>query len=132
MPSEEIRVVIDGLEGEVEETVKRLALGVADKLRRAASEGGTPVHTGWARANWVPSVGGPEVNVVGSPDAVSDSAYDAGVAQVVTGYTTDKGLVFVSNNVPYIQRLNDGSSKQAPAGFVQGAIARTVEELRKR
>ncbi len=40
------------------------------------------------------------------------------------------GRLFLSNNVPYISRLNDGSSGQAPAGFVQAAIARASGELR--
>lgn len=30
--------------------------------------------------------------------------------------------VFITNNLPYIERLNHGWSKQAPAGFVERAI----------
>jgi hypothetical protein len=37
------------------------------------------------------------------------------------------GEVHVSNAVPYVQSLNDGHSQQAPAGFVQAAIAKAVE-----
>lgn len=31
-------------------------------------------------------------------------------------------FVFITNNLPYIRKLNDGSSDQAPAGFVDRAI----------
>jgi formaldehyde-activating enzyme involved in methanogenesis len=34
----------------------------------------------------------------------------------------------VSNNVPYINRLNEGHSAQAPAGFVQQAVAKAVAD----
>ena len=36
--------------------------------------------------------------------------------------------MFVSNNVKYITRLNDGYSRQAPAGFVQSAIRKAVTQ----
>ena len=40
------------------------------------------------------------------------------------------GTAWVANNVPYITKLNGGSSKQAPSGFVQIAIARAVQAIR--
>ncbi len=30
--------------------------------------------------------------------------------------------IYITNNLPYIRRLNDGYSKQAPAGFVERAV----------
>jgi hypothetical protein len=86
----------------------------------------TPRDTGWARSNWVPSIGKSVDHTVGTPESVSKSASESGVAAVASGYTLEKGPVFISNNVPYIGRLNDGSSKQAPSGFVQAAILRAV------
>ena len=44
----------------------------------------------------------------------------------VIGYRLNKGKAFISNNVPYIRRLNDGHSKQAPVGFIQRAVRKAV------
>ena len=55
-----------------------------------------------------------------------DSSQQQGIAEVATQYTLDQGSVFVSNNVPYILKLNDGHSQQAPAGFIQTAIHKAV------
>lgn len=34
----------------------------------------------------------------------------------------------IRNEVPYVGRLNAGSSRQAPAGFVEAAIDRALED----
>lgn len=103
-----------------ENVVRFIVLDLDRRLRRNPSRGGTPVDTGHARANWVPSVGAPfgiEVD--------DDAAHDSGAAQVV-GYKLGDGPAWLSNNVPYIQLLNDGWSKQRPAGFVEACIAETL------
>lgn len=140
MPTREekqLKIVTVALTGDIEKAVKRISLGVVAELKKASSEGGTPVDTGWARANWVPSIGAPHEGTVGErpPKAeegraqvqADDSASVAGVAEVAARYTLNRGPVFISNNVPYIQALNDGHSKQAPAGFVQAAVIRAAE-----
>ena len=97
----------------------------------------TPVDTGWARANWVPSVSNrsrrPAQSFTGrTPSAsVQAAAAKQAAGQVqVAGYKLERGRVFVSNNVKYINRLNDGSSRQAPSGFVQRAIRKAVTMAR--
>lgn len=109
-----------------ENVVRFIVLGVTRRLRSNPSRGGTPVDTGHARANWVPSVGDP----FGS-EVDNDSAHGAGVADVL-GYQLGDGAAWVSNNVPYILALNDGWSKQQPAGFVERAIAETLLEAEQR
>lgn len=108
------------LERRVEQAVAALATGATAELIAA-----TPVDTGWARANWVPSVGAPAAGTVGSPEAPSGAAQAAGLAEVVR-YKLEDGSAFVANNVPYIRRLDAGHSAQAPAGFVRTAIAKAV------
>ncbi|PZQ46171.1 MAG: hypothetical protein DI551_05690 [Micavibrio aeruginosavorus] len=73
----------------------------------------TPVKTGRARSNWHLDIGAPTFVIV---EAKGDLIAD------VTDYKIDK-TIFVSNNLPYIQRLEDGWSQQAPSGFVIDAIA---------
>lgn len=109
-----------------ENVVRFVALGVVRRLKRNPSRGGTPVDTGHARANWVPSIGDPF-----GAEVDSESAYEAGVAAVL-GYELGDGAAWVSNNVPYILMLNDGWSKQRPAGFVEICIAETLLEAEQK
>ncbi len=86
----------------------------------------TPVKTGWARVNWVPRIGTPFAGTAGSQAAadqgrINQGPQRAGIARM-TNYRLKQGNIFIVNNVPYIGRLNDGSSSQAPAAFVQTAI----------
>lgn len=102
---------------------------VTANLREPPDEGGTPVDSGWARANWQPSVGSPATEVVGSEDAVAsaETAQREGITTVATYAGPEP--VFVANNVPYIARLNDGWSQQAPSGFVDRAVTKAEAEM---
>lgn len=96
----------------------------------------TPVDTGWARANWIGSVGEPTDAVDGAPSAKGE-ATTAGALQksgqaAVLAYTVAQGDVWVSNNVPYINRLDLGTSTQAPAGFIEIAIGEAVATIEQR
>lgn len=108
--------------------VKKVVSDVVANLVAAPMEGGTPVDTGWARANWIPNIGGPVKAPRGSRSAVgrASASQERGVATVLTSYTVAKGKVYISNPVPYIVFLNEGSSRQAPAGFIQRAIRKAL------
>lgn len=131
-----LRVVVKDLQGSVETAVKALTLEIHAELVKAAPEGGTPVDTGWARANWVPNIGTPERDTVGTREQAEaaggnfrSAVPEQGLAVVAASYRLQQGPVYVSNNVPYIENLNAGSSKQAPSGFVQKAIRRAVSQV---
>ena len=134
MTEKQIRIVVNGLESDAEQAIRKLTFDVVANLVRAPTEGGTPVDTGWARANWFANIG------AGVPGSSPNPGEGTGVAGAVAerearlggivGYKLASGPVFISNNVPYILRLNEGSSKQAPAGFVQRAIQLAVTQLR--
>lgn len=81
----------------------------------------TPVDTGRARGNWQTSIGTPieEEGWIESPTM-------AGAAVMKT--LTPFNVVFISNNVPYIIYLEDGSSDQAPAGMVTVTMAEMAEQ----
>lgn len=106
----------EALKAFAERAVVTVALEVHHELVAA-----TPVLTGHARANWVPSVGQPNESEAGSRDAVDSSTQIVGEAQV-GAYQLEDGDVFESNHVTYIEDLNNGSSPKAPAGFVEAAI----------
>ncbi|MDH5573098.1 MAG: hypothetical protein OEY89_15155 [Gammaproteobacteria bacterium] len=92
----------------------------------------TPKDTSWASNNWVPQMGSPYRETVGAPTNPSAGVSTRGSAlsSIASSYNFKKGSIFVSNNVPYINRLNEGYSDQAPAGFVQLAVLRSVDKAR--
>lgn len=104
---------------EIAHVCKMLVLEIDRELRRA-----TPIDTGHARRNWVPSVGAREVF-----ETVSADRHAQGIAAVLA-YELSQGPLWVSNNTPYIERLNYGSSEQAPAGFVEASIDRALSTVR--
>lgn len=116
--------VVAALERVAESVVKQITLDATANLIET-----TPVDTGFAKASWVPSIGSPSDAVGGEPGKVSRSAQSRGLGELFT-YRLSQGAVFIANNVRYIQKLNDGHSKQAPAGFVQAAISKAVRGVK--
>lgn len=125
--NKQIIEIVKDLKDLTGKAIKKITLDLTANLVEV-----TPVDIGWARANWVPSIGRPSLprTISGKPTAGQLSAKEGkqeqGLAKVATQYTLDQGVVFVSNNVPYILRLNDGHSQQEPAGFIQRAITKAV------
>lgn len=122
-----IRVIAGALKEFTERQIVKLDLDINANLIEA-----TPVDTGWARANWIPSFGRPS-QLEGEfldPDRGDvqqrASKQQEATARVATNYKLEKGNLYATNNVPYIQRLNNGHSRKAPAGFVQQAIAKAL------
>ncbi len=130
MADQQVRTIIRALDKFTSRAITKLTLDVTANLIER-----TPVDTGWARANWVPSIGQPELKDLPSarpddPQTVSSAVVEQQSATAkILGYTLKMGRVFVTNNVPYIMALNDGTSTKAPAGFVQQAIAKAVKDL---
>jgi hypothetical protein len=122
--SNQVRSVVNALTNFSEDIIKQLTIETTAEVVKA-----TPIDTGWARANWIPSVGDPVDATTGSKDGVTTSRQEAGVAEVLTTYTLRRGNLFITNNVPYITKLNEGTSTQAPSGFVQQSIARAIKRV---
>lgn len=120
----------------IEKVVTELSLEITAELIER-----TPVDTGWARANWVPAIGNrpSDAKDPGSRESRASGApgrgaeQQAAVAALATGgYSLEKGQVFISNGVPYIVFLDQGSSAQAPKGFVKESIMQGILALRGR
>ncbi len=91
--------------------------------------GATPVDTGHARANWQVGIDAPITEEIDEEDQ-SGAATITKNAGTIRAATPQKSII-LSNNVPYIQQLNEGSSAQAPAQFVQLAILEAVAAIKK-
>lgn len=132
--SKRIREIAVGVETNANSVVRKTVITVASAVALR-----TPVDTGRARANWRTNIGGPLVTPVESFPRGKDGSTGASAAgQAISDATTKMGQykesgtpVFISNNLPYIGRLNEGSSKQAPAGFIESAIAAGLNAIRK-
>lgn len=126
-----IRQIGAGVEVGAKDTVRRTALAVDQTLVLS-----TPVDTGRARSNWVVSLSSPAPGTInpyvpgqGGSTGASNAAAAIKQAQAqISGY--NGGSIFITNNLPYIKPLNDGSSAQAPAGFVQAAVQAGIRAVK--
>ena len=128
--SAQIKAIMDDIEKFTEKLIQRITLSVNGELIKT-----TPVDTGWARANWIPEIGHAYSGTAGSRESAESGSVDsapqqAGTAKIATTYKLDFGKIFITNNVPYIVDLNDGSSAQAPTGFVQLSVARGIGKVK--
>lgn len=84
----------------------------------------TPVDTGFARAQWSVSRNAPKAGS-GGVDPSGAATIAAGAATIESVRAGDR--VYITNNAPYINRLEWGHSQQAPNGMVR----LTVRELQQ-
>lgn len=119
--------IADILAGRVERGMKTAAAETARQLDIS-----TPVRTGRARYSWFCTVNAPS-------DELPPEGYynrpDVNARVNAMGNFTVSDTIFITNNVPYVPDLNRGTSRQAPARFVERSAARaalaTVEALKK-
>lgn len=89
----------------------------------------TPVDTGHARANWQVGISEPITSEIDEEDPSGGATIERN-ASVIRQAPPHKDII-LSNNVPYIHKLNEGSSSQAPAQFVQIAVAEAIFAAKK-
>ena len=89
----------------------------------------TPVDTSAALSNWQVSLENPNYNwiaphVLGHKGSTQLASIRATIEEAKYNLENKKPgqIIYISNNAEYIIELNNGSSKQAPAGFVERAI----------
>jgi hypothetical protein len=126
--------------GDLDKKMTRLSVraeaGINRKVRRTALAiftelvVQTPVDTGRARSNWLIGLGGPpdDGNIPAwAPGQDGNTAAANSTATIAAGTAAvsdrEPGQdIYISNELPYIEQLNKGSSAQAPAGFVETAV----------
>jgi hypothetical protein len=99
---------------------------VREMLRRVVTR--TPHRTGHAMGNWRVGNGGPvsgEFEIAGSRDAMFDRVM--GRESEVIDELRYGDAAYVSNDVPYIERLEHGWSRQAPLGMVAVTAAEAAQ-----
>ena len=135
----DIRELARQLDASVELVTRRIALqlftGIVEK---------TPVDTGRARSNWGIGIGAPAPPPSGAITAEEEARIiRSGVNQPFSSITAEaiqeanaallgvdgKQPVHITNNLPYIIRLNEGHSQQAPAGFVEATVSELNQQI---
>ena len=111
------RQVITGAEKQMQNT----ALAVSDVAINT-----TPFLTGKARFNWLAVIGSPTYTDNETPTLYNKSANTNASknrnAPIIKSWRITKGPIQITNGVPYIVYLENGSSKQAPSGMTRHAI----------
>lgn len=132
-----MRAIREGIDEGMEQTIKSAAtIGVSTAIFE------TPVDTGKARSNWRVTIGGPASDVrppyfAGRRLGKDENANAAQALQVakaaIAGFRrgANRGM-FITNNVDYIVKLDQGSSGQSPEGMSDKAEMATIDEVERR
>lgn len=97
----------------------------------------TPVDTSKALSNWLVGRGRPRRSIIEAhfPGKGGNTAGQSRSKTIKEAAARIKGAVtrpiFVSNNVPYMDKLNAGSSQQAPANFIEMALLAARQAVRR-
>ena len=109
---------INSLANRISQNIPRMVTDVAMSVVEFVADA-TPVDTGQASGNWKTQIGSPSSAWDAGPSSAQNSI-DA--ARAALAGLREGQVVHITNNVPYIVELNQGSSRQAPVGFVESAI----------
>ena len=109
----QLTAFVSGTEKKVERTVRAVKL---ELFRSVILD--TPVDTGRARGNWQATLDSP------ATEETENESMSVALAGVAANLGKVNDVSFLANNLPYIEELEDGSSKQAPAGMVRRNMAR--------
>jgi len=105
--------------GVIKEVVRKTAFNIDTDLVNM-----TPVDTGRAESNWLPSVNIPRGDTVGvgGKTAISPIIANVGIDDTI----------YIANNLPYIQRLNSGwSSQNTTPSWVEAAVQKNSAHMKR-
>ena len=106
-----LRKFAEKTELKINDVVRKIGLEVYSSVVMRS-----PVDTGRFRGNWNVSL----ANFDPSVSELTDKEGAASIANATVSIAEYKGgSIYISNNLPYAQRLEDGWSKQAPVGMLR-------------
>jgi hypothetical protein len=96
----------------------------------------TPVDTGRARSSWNLSIGSPDPTIPperGPGTGKNKNAKTPPTSPTAATPRFDKidgsAVIYITSNLPYIEALENGHSKQAPVGMVMVSTAEVVARI---
>jgi hypothetical protein len=115
---------IEAAKEQAELVAKKIAIELFSRVIEKS-----PVDTGRFRANWNCSISSPDLSTSESTDPSGSGAISKATSTVVS-YTLNDQSVFLTNNLPYAERLENGWSKQAPNGMVRLSVMEIQNSVR--
>jgi hypothetical protein len=108
---------IEGVEGDIEDTVKLAVLGLFKAIVLK-----TPVDTGHLAYNWQASVDSPNTSVRTGVDPQKQTTIDSG-KENIGKWGLNNNYIWISNNVNYVEEIEYGKSRvKAPQGMVRVSL----------
>ena len=123
----DITTWVNKANGNVDAVIRKIAFDLGARVIMR-----TPVRTGRARGNWIMGIGSPVIrtreiednktpaNEQGKGNSISKTNM---LGAMMDYDPQSQQSIFITNSVPYIGKLEYGSSQQAPAGMVRITVA---------
>ena len=131
--SNKLRSLKKDLKPSVTKLTTTLALDIVQELVFR-----TPADTSKALSNWNVKVGSSSRDVIeayiqGERGSTRIASAEEAIGNANASLKGRKlgQIIYITNNVDYIKDLNDGSSLQAPAGFVDISVIAAKKRVRK-
>lgn len=114
---------MDRVEEDLKERIRAIATAMLGEVVSRS-----PVDTGRFRRNNIVSIGEPvfTTTLELDPDGAETKAMGIAALSALKPYT----VVYIQNNLPYAERLENGHSKQAPAGIYGITFIGVSEDFR--
>lgn len=110
--------IVEKAKGQTELVIRKVMLEAFTSVVQMS-----PVDTGRFKGAWQVGYGAPNTRT----DSAADKAGSATIGRISSDVATVRiggGSIFLTNALPYSIRLENGYSKQAPAGMVAVTMAR--------
>lgn len=118
-----LRKFAEKTELKINDVVRKIGLEVYSSVVMRS-----PVDTGRFRGNWNLSLAGFDPSV----SELTDKEGAASIARASISIADYKGgSIYISNNLPYAKRLEDGWSKQAPVGMLRITVVEFQDMVNK-
>lgn len=105
--------------GDVSKAIRTASLKILRSLTVIS-----PVDTGRFKGNWQVTIRQRAEGIIETEDKSGSGTFAKG--SLVISRQRNFQDIWISNNLPYAERLNAGWSTQAPAGFVEMSVARAA------
>lgn len=112
----DISKFIDKAKGQEQVVVRKICLELFNKVILKS-----PVDTGRFRANWNAAINYPDNSVSNSLDKTGIGTIAKNNA-IISNFNVNDSSIYLTNNLPYAQRLEYGYSKQAPQGMARLSV----------
>jgi hypothetical protein len=115
---------VESVQGDMDEAVRAVCIDLSTKVILR-----TPVDKGRARGNWIATIDAP---ATGTRSQNSPTGRGTITRASRTANRAPGKVFYLTNNLPYINRLEYGYSGQAPQGMVRVTISEFNSIVRRR